>query len=163
MRKEDIAKIVLVNLEKFIKTEQKNILKPPLIKFITDIALNPLNWGKKRRVSLAAQKLADKMNFIKDLKYVTQNQLKHLIDKNRNDGKGKTALVLDHYVPVKQLISELLNYQNPKIKDILKVMNKAAVNVITWKEHKNLEKLGYKSNRPSPTKAYKSAKIELIH
>jgi len=161
---EDIAEIVLGNLEYYNKhnAEQQKLIYQPMYKYIRDIAFNPLNWGKKRGVSRAAQEFAEKNKFGNELKYIKQTQLTKLKDPNRSDDKGKTALVLEHFVPAKQLMDELLDIKKPTLQDVINVMEKADVKVITWKEHEKLEKTGNKDKRPDPKKAYKDAGIELI-
>lgn len=103
-------------------------------------------------VSKTAQEMADQLKI--DIR------TKNWHDQHKFD-KGRSIFHFEHIVPVKSIRDECISANSEKeVHEIL--VQKLRVVWILKSEDRELTKLGYRSNRPDPEKAYFEAGIEIF-
>ena len=141
----------------FIKCNATNKLRIPAVhraRFLESISddIKKCTNFIAAGVSKSAQEIADQLKI--DIR------TKNWHDQHKFD-KGRSIFHFEHIFPVKSIRAECISANSEKeVHEIL--INKLRVVWILKSEDRELTKLGYRSNRPDPKKAYFDAGIEIF-
>jgi hypothetical protein len=111
---------------------------------------------QKMFVSEAAQQEADRRGLAKLSEYTWYQQTTKMGD------KGRKTFHWDHFVTIKELRMALLNLARPTEEQARAILQRASVAWILKREDRNLNKLGFRADRPNPHAAYRKAGIRPI-
>jgi hypothetical protein len=136
-------KVAVENYNLSEDKKEKSGLKYGIKHLMRQVPHPPQLW------SVEAKKFADKNNIPYDLTWHQQPKY----------DPGRKNLLAEHKVPLEEVFKKLLKDPN-NAEQIL--LNNNTIVWVTKEEDSRLTKLGYRSNRPDPDKAYEEAGIQIV-